>query len=356
MTNESVQQENTFSYGFLDKYFAGVEKGICPLYSVEEIDAILDAHFFSGEAIIELTKKEKMLLRQGIMDDYGELFGKSHSFLRQIALRQMVHLQGSASRAFHQAHKNYCSDKSLLIDVASRPDLMDYFHKKNIQPMTATEKVAFLKNLPAYLDARFICGFSESPCPSRGYRLLSEYGYDMESLLREVRSGTGRKQVRVLDVGGGVGSAMVDLKEMDSDVCAINLTLDFEPAMFRVDRTILGFAERFPADLRESVDLVISNMAFRYFRFPDLVVKNIVYSLSVGGVADVFVATEKSETNQSELKRRLTETYQWLMNLVEQKVLAIEFSTGYILNIPLEAGESLYPCRGLYIRKLAAMT
>lgn len=179
----------------------------------------------------------------------------------------------------------------------------------------------------------------------QGIRSAAEYGYSekkVKTTFAAIREQTSHHRLRVLDVGGGSGYALSEMQEIDPDIETINLTIDEEPSSFRADKLLLLPAEFMPEELEETVDFAISRTAFRYFPFPDVALKNIAKSLTIGGFADIHFSAERSallmirerktyEEAAEELNSRIRSVILWLKKLEDE---------GYLeTNIPDE-GES----------------
>jgi SAM-dependent methyltransferase len=360
MEKKTSQTRPTFSFPFFNKYFRALKAGKVVQYSDREINRIIDRYYLNEEAITELPEKEAKILREKIFIILQSFF--HDSFISDIAGSDILCLNQEQIEAMNKetgsSHTIRKEGGKFLIDLSAsreKEKVIEFCQKEKIITMSPQEKVDFLKNLTEFLSANFSSGCMTGTCNYMGYRDIIRYDVGrIKNLLAEIRLTSGRKNLTVLDLGGGIGLGLAGLKELDPDIYAINLTLHAEAAMYKTDRTILSPAERFPKSLKENVDLVISNMAFRYFRFPDLAVRNVVHSLRVGGIANIFVTCERSGGSDAELKRRLNKTYDWLQELIEQGVLAIDFSYGGPFGEPLKI-KKLFPCRGLLIRKLKSL-
>lgn len=134
--------------------------------------------------------------------------------------------------------------------------------------------------------------------PMQGMRTLDGYGISHEQLAKSfagIRQRTGQAELNVLDIGGGMGVALDEIKSLDPNARTINLTVDLEPIMYPVDELVLCPAELLPRRLEESADYIVSRTAFRYFNYPDLALRNAVMALSIGGEADILYSFERSE-------------------------------------------------------------
>ena len=128
---------------------------------------------------------------------------------------------------------------------------------------------------------------------SSGSRRLTEQegGYysspeEFKEEIRAVRERTGRLKLRVLDVGSNFGLALKDMKDLDPNIETFNMTIDEHPSLFG-DHIVRHPAEMVPLEFEETMDLIDSQMAFRYFLYPDIALRNVIKSLSVGGVARI---------------------------------------------------------------------
>jgi SAM-dependent methyltransferase len=177
-------------------------------------------------------------------------------------------------------------------------------------------------------------------------------------IIDRIRKDCGKGNVRILDVGGGMGEAMCDAKKISPSVETYDLTLDEEPAMFTPDHLVLCPAERMPREWEEQMDLVLSNMAFQYFNYPDLALLNVVKALSVGGEAYLSFSAVRSPTEERELAIRLRSIYHYLQSLSEKGTVSIDaWKEGHIATNDwwrtTSKGELLY-C-GLKLKKLHSL-
>ena len=63
--------------------------------------------------------------------------------------------------------------------------------------------------------------------------------------------------------------------------------------------------ERLPERFRESFDIMVSNMAWRYFVYPDIALKNLLQALSVGGWANIVFSCDRSPLAFEDLNTRM---------------------------------------------------
>ena len=105
---------------------------------------------------------------------------------------------------------------------------------------------------------------------------------EFEDKIESIKKRTGKTTLTMLDIGGNVGKALIDAKKIDPTLETLNLTLESAPVV-QGDIVVRRPAEYMPAVFEEKMDLIESNVAFRYFLFPDIALKNAVKALSVGG-------------------------------------------------------------------------
>ncbi len=147
-------------------------------------------------------------------------------------------------------------------------------------------------------------------------RPLTQYSYEdtygdldrLDAIIERIRKRTGRDEIRLLDVGGSLGRAAWEAEQRYANLQATNLTVTDGMAMFPVTY-VLALGERMPARFHESFDLILSNMAFCYFTFPELGVENCLQALAVGGEAhlsgiDKYFRPKKGDEKDPRFKRK----------------------------------------------------
>jgi SAM-dependent methyltransferase len=204
--------------------------------------------------------------------------------------------------------------------------------------LSKKQKIERYSDIKTWRQALYHSFNFESPVGAQGYRDLykgaeessaGNYGFTKESfsqLLSEIRERTGRNRLLMLDVGGGLGNACFQAEQLDSNLKATNLTIEEEPAMYPVE-TVIAPAEAMPASFKEKYDLILSNIAFRYFPYPDIALDNCLKSLSVGGEARLSVSTGREIVDVKDYATRLSKEYKKLKDLSEKGF--IELSVDY---------------------------
>lgn len=206
------------------------------------------------------------------------------------------------------------------------------------------------------------------PLTMQGYRNLyaqspdeiETYGYTKErftDLVANIRKRTGKENINMLDIGGGLGTASFQVEQLDNHIHATNLTIDEEPAMYPVER-VLAPAEAMPESFREKYDLMVSNQAFRYFTYPDIALENCLKALSIGGEAEIVVGTSRQNVEVKDYAVRLAKEYKRLKELNDKGF--IEFKILKTLwGDPLESqpkeGDDTFPEAFIKIIKLKSL-
>src|SRR3989344_4584716 len=116
---------------------------------------------------------------------------------------------------------------------------------------------------------------------------------EFKKLLRTIREKSGIEHLAVLDIGCGMGMALQNMKNLDSNIETHGLTMEQEPAMFKADYFHYLAAERMPLEFKGKFHLIVSNMSFRYFLFPHIALLNTVKSLAKGGYARISFSYDR---------------------------------------------------------------
>ena len=201
----------------------------------------------------------------------------------------------------HEAWSDYGSMRTICShDSVERKEMVE---KKGVWKLGPIEKIFVAFDVwvgPSKYKARLkkvvkreerSSMWGNRPLFGAGDRYFSkEYAH---TLLAKVREQTRKIKINVLDIGGGVGLAMTQLKELDTEVETTNLTLEDEPIKTPVDHNFVCAAERMPETFHEQFDLILSNISFRYHSLPHISLRNSVLALAVGGEARLNVACDR---------------------------------------------------------------
>ena len=234
---------------------------------------------------------------------------------------------------------------SVLSQNKKYKKVIESLKAKGIKALTLEEKIRFFNDPkffkstqyynwnPEFLEAG-ITGFGSG---SRQLTGEEEGGYyhSSEEFLEEakkVRQQTGKSVLRALDVGGNFGFALKDMKDLDPNIETFNMTIDEYPSLFG-DHIVRHPAEMMPKEFEETMDLINSQVAFRYFLYSDIALRNIIKALSVGGVAKIayeigraHIASkdfDKFRLTEEEIKKRQKALWTGIKVLVDQGYLDI---------------------------------
>lgn len=190
-----------------------------------------------------------------------------------------------------------------------------------LTPMSAEEKKAMLR-VPDQWDLPFngleVGGHIQGVERQLNSYLTNEFGAGnsvglgdkFTEIVDRVRKNTRNGDVKILDIGGGNGTALRDAKRRDRNISTTLQALHIEAGMDNeMEDVIICPAEMLPESAFESYDLVISNIAFRYFSYPDIALLNAIKALSIGGEAYIEFGYDRSGTDWEELKSRLNYLY-----------------------------------------------
>ena len=212
------------------------------------------------------------------------------------------------------------------------------FKTAGYKPLTPEEKRKLFSD-PSSWDNLTHVFVSDSHGPSPDFSFTGgsrslidrrEYGdgyYDKESdftdVLKRIRAKNGKAKIKMLDVGGNVGRALHNAKLLDSNIETFNMTLQETPAIWG-DHIVRHPAEMMPKSLEEDMDVIESNVAFRYFTYPDIALVNVIKALSVGGEASIHFQTDMVPLSEDELTNRLREVFRQIKNLIDNGDLTID--------------------------------
>lgn len=223
--------------------------------------------------------------------------------------------------------------KEQKIELCSKPEFLykvsHYFSdEKNNQYLRPQNWVSGSRNLIGKLE---------------GYYDSKE---DYLKQLKEVRQLTGKSNLKILDVGSNFGFALRDMKMIDNNVETFNMTIDETPSIYG-DHIVHYPAELMPKEFYESMDIIESQVAFRYFPYSDIGLQNIIKALSVGGTARIHYTpghvnhislneNKDVDISREEIKQRDTNLRELLKTLVKENYIKLEGSDNNFI-------QSLYP-------------
>ena len=311
-------------------------------YSREEIECLVDQRYFGYESLIPLKKHEKSLLRREMVDRLLYRFNKgtTRTFVGSVCY-QNINRNGSLPHIYHEEALKKESDLSCM------------------RIMTKEEKLVFLED-PNNLDASWHDDWSVMSFAAMGYRSINEYSIryakSFTKAISKLQAVKGNKELHVLDLGGGVGQALSDIKKMHPELVTYNATRDEEFAHHPTNFHVIGFMERMPRALQGKIDFIFSNMTTRYLAFTDLVVQCCVLMLAEGGIMDVFFSSERSNNeSQKDVELRMKKVYDFLKDQEQSGIVELKINHCYSSNIGgsfRSASGTLYPAARVFIKKL----
>lgn len=254
----------------LQHVWQGIVEGKFSPRSDEDIDRLIDEEYFQYTPLISLTPLQEQVIRDKLKNQLLYLLNQEH--YKEIAEHQIVRPKKRKQILWNRT-------------TAGTPSW-------KWQTVTVQEKMQLLQNPNILTTMRYQTENCESGLTGWGNRRLYEPDYYLfqkkkfPDVMKRIRDRT-EKKLKVLDIGGGIGLGLHDAKERDPNIETYNLTIDEELAMYAVDHLYLCPAERMPKEFEGKMDLIMSNMAFRYFSFPDLALKNAIKALAVGGEAHI---------------------------------------------------------------------
>lgn len=340
-STENLELENESPT--LQHFWRAFDTGEIKDLSKEEIEAIVDRQLAKYPPMLELTDAE----RQKIREEFIELTeGRVNDKVMQLLIRdpwyyldmdsmgipqdvlKEISLYGGPASNHPQAlvHSPSCVQHSRL--------WREYVQSHNLQPMSLLELKNKLRDNPDIAqNIRARIGNYDAHMSGWGIRELEgEAQQSYKSFLQVIKDRTGKNILNVLDFGGASGRFFQGLKAVDSNIVAYNLSIDELPVAYKeVDVNYVLPGEWTPEEIKEKMDYIHSNIAIRYFLYPDLGLRSVVCALSPGGTASLDFSTERSglqktEEGQEELKNRLVKVMDWLKDLESQGIISTNLS------------------------------
>lgn len=335
----------------LQHFWSGLIKGKYEPLSAEDKERIT-AEYFKYEPLTPLTTSEE--------EDVHSVVRYEVNLIDQQKYQQLIeHPIVYVDPATIQIDDYFEREKvgrlfrlePTLVDLATLSeekdkDLRDFISKYNIPALTLEEKYKLLSDVNAWHALWFKTSNSTSHLSDYGIKELSGYsifGGNSEldqkvrmaqartmflSIADAVRSRTGKQKLNIFDIGGGSGRALQDMKNFDPNIETYNLSMDEEPIMYPVDHFVLCPAERMPKEFQEKMDIIISNMAFKYVRLPQLALPNVIKALAVGGEAvidHIGIARMPERLSEDEAKTILLKAMAELRELQASGFIKVEF-------------------------------
>jgi len=263
----------------------------------EEVEKIVDEHFFSFESLIQLSAEEENLLREQTVETLS----------RRLNQDEYRKLSGDV----FYTDDDFYGGKLYVDKGLEDQGMVGRRRSSEARLLAPEEKVRLLSDPKHWLRFRLRNGNMEGGLTHWGNRDLvgkddQYFGATAEftDLLASLRSKTGVDKLAILDIGCGMGKALQDMKEIDSNLETHGIMQEQEPAMFNADFFHYINAERFPADFRNKFHFINSQIAFRYFSFQNIALRNVLLSLAKGGFARLGFSFEAKDDAEG-IKRYL---------------------------------------------------
>lgn len=345
---------NTPNTVLLGKFWSNIASG--KHRNLTEIEAIdLSKHYFEHEPMLVLYPEEEQSLKRELSD---KLQIHLNDGLVALCKNPIVHVPKGDKNDFlrrfdpHFLHSLGESDYFLAESYARYAMQIGYV------PLTNREKVTLFSDPTVFEEAKFTrdrlqrgtIGYGSRPFFLRPGE--SCYGFEREEfrqIVEEIIAKKGNSLLKVADIGGNTGLACYEIKHDYPNFEFTNVTITEEPAMWPGINHEYIPAERLPAKWYESFDIIVSNMAWRYFMYPDLALKNLLLALNVGGYANLDYRADSSplQKNYIELVYRMNQAYGLLKDLMDQEYIDFELNRGIY--------QTSYPKGHLVIRKLKSI-
>lgn len=294
----------------LKNFWDGVVTGHYEPLTDEQIDQLIDQQFDRYPAMTELTVEEIGILKRDFASSIRRV---TNSEKRKILSENPLAL------GYDKDHPSRIILADLQSERIDEVEIAQTFHGE--------EKISLLKDCKLYNDQTLVIyGNSKAPLESQGNSNIDRYWMDNENihtLLSRIHQKCG-EHLKALDIGGMVGRAMHGIKDIDPDVETYNLTVDEDPAMYPVDHLLVCPAEHMPKSFEGQMNLIFSDISFRYHAFPDISLENVVKSLAVGGEAFIEFETERSSQlheNPEGFKIRIRKIFEWIKSLENSGII-----------------------------------
>lgn len=320
----------------LSKFWDGVLSGNFTPYTQAELQELVDKTFFVGETLSPLTFKENELLRQHLAADLE--FTLNGQRLKEFCGPVMFVPKECIPPVNRETYYFETSDSFIVGDLAVEAI------NNGMRPMGVEEKLQKYQDPSIWEETRIIDrSRSDETSVGQGSRPffkqpgIDSYGFTRErfsSVVASVSSRTGKANLKLADFGGNTGRACYQIKSEYPHFALTNITIDEEPAMWPDVEHVFVPAERLPAKFRETFDLAISNIAWRYFVFPDIALKNLLHSLSIGGQAEIAFGGDRCPLPPEDVIKRTHSAIKLLDTLEKEGIIETQRWFSQFYRIP----------------------
>lgn len=333
----------------MNHFWEGLQAGKFTPRTDEQIREFIRKNHFSGKALVELASEDKAVIEESVFYYTSGLINRD--LYEKLCTQNILYLPEGFEK-YNRPH--------FILEES------EHFKKQNKKPLTIQEKIELFTTPNVWYHSVLQGTNVLRPLLSWGMRHLWEYGFTDERFLENlsrIRKNTGRDILNLLDVGGAMGVMLHDAGELDKNIITHNLTLDVLPTTYDVDKLYLSTAERFPIELKENMDLIVSNMAFLYMPGQALALENCLQSLSVGGEAHLSVDWGKQKVFVPNSAVKMRKQYDRMKKLSEDGFIELKVNSGnygdhalgYIPENNSKHGADWFPPAYVEIRKLKSL-
>lgn len=325
----------------LGNFWQGVIAGHFIPTTQEQIEGLVDEKLFGEEPLIPLTKEEEQMLQAHLR--LRCLRTLNDEVLQGLSGNPVVFLGANTDPSLYKAigfRDHYRRPVFLIGDCAEMAVNLGQ------SPLTVSQKTTLYRDPELFNEALIFYhsgdGYNAWPVRSQASRsffsddhvaFYDSYGFS-QLVFRQIAQGTqdrtGKEDLSFCDVGGNIGLACAEVQRVYPDFIYTNITIDEEPAMWDGINHVIVPAERMPKRFSESFDLVVSNMAWLYFIYPDIALRNVLASLSVGGYAEISFSTGVCPLDGEERETRLRNLYDYIKKLREIGMISFNHHRGHL--------------------------
>lgn len=336
----------------MNHFWQGLKTGKFVEKSEEEIKDFIAQNHFGREAIQELSPEDKETIMKPIFRYLK--YRMNASELKKLCEEEIVY----SPKAEHYGGRDI-PHFILNTNRKFNPEKLKY------GLLSKEEKIKLFSNPDIWNNAKLVDQFSIGPLLSWGMRYLEGYGFEKEEfdgMVKRIKNNTHKDLVNILDVGGAMGVALNEAKQnYPNEIITHNLTVDVEPVIYDVDNLYLATGERFPIELKENMDLILSNMAFVYMPGQSLALENCIQSLSVGGEAHLSVGWGKQDNFIKNSPQKMQAQYKRMQELDKEGFIELDVNSGdyngdhALTYNPIRKDKNYFPSAFVKIKKLKSL-
>lgn len=341
-TSNYEAEEHIKNTNPLSRYFwKSIDENIFIPIPDSEVELAVE-RFMDSRPISTLTEQELAAIKDSLINHFKFVVAQRNKEAQSLIEKKLYLVPID----FYKKKERSGSSSEQAIYI--KDDIDSELEDEGFAPMTKEEKKDKFSEPLFWDNTTFIENVKGGVSVSHsrfvpGSRSLYEYSYrDKDVFLNyvnDIKKSTGHEKIRMMDVGGNVGRALNDAKEVDPTIETFNMTLD-EPPVVCGDHIVRHPAELMPEEFLENIDIIESNVAFRYFTYQDIALKNIIKALSVGGRASIDFQADRTNTKSAELIPRFDELFKLIKQLEDDGYISVEY--GKLSRLYVESGIPWY--------------